>query len=62
MRLSWRSSWRTLRRGRCKTREDCERDLMVASDRIEELEKDLAESEANSAEVPGLRETYIKTI
>jgi len=35
---------------------------MVASDRIEELEKDLAESEANSAEVPGLRETYIKTI
>jgi hypothetical protein len=30
------------------------------SDRIEEVEKELAESEAISAEVPGLRETYTK--
>jgi len=28
--------------------------------RIKELEKELAESEANLAEVPGLREKYIK--
>lgn len=32
------------------------------SDRIEEVEKELAESEAISAEVPGLQETYIETI
>jgi len=31
-------------------------------DRIEEIEKELAESEATSAEVPELRETYFQAI
>lgn len=32
------------------------------SDRIEEVEKELGESEAVSAEIPGLRETYFQAI
>ena len=46
------------RKGVCETSEGDER-KPYGGDRIEEIEKELAESEAISAEVPGLRETYI---
>ena len=49
------------RKGVCGVREGGER-RFYWSDRIEEAEKELAESEAISAEVPRLRETYFQAI
>jgi hypothetical protein len=50
-----------LRKGPCETCEGGER-KSYGGDRIEEVEKELAESEAISAEVPGLRERYFQAV
>ena len=50
-----------LRKGMYGIREDHER-KPYGDNRIEEVEKELAESEAISAEIPGLREMYVETI
>jgi len=47
------------RKGTCGAREGCER-KSYSGDRIEELERELGESEANLTGVPELRERYIK--
>lgn len=49
-----------LRKGTHKICEKKNEGKPYSGDRIEELEKELAESEMNSAEVSGLRETYNK--
>jgi len=48
-----------LRKGTCETREGRER-KSYGGDRIEGLERELGESEANLTGVPGLREKYIR--
>lgn len=49
------------RKGACETLEGDER-KPYGGDRIEEIEKELAEAEAISTEVPGLQETYVRAV
>jgi len=48
-------------KGMYETREDDER-RSYRNDRIEEVERELVESEAISAEVPRLQETYFQIV
>jgi hypothetical protein len=60
-RSSWKWNYRMLEKGACETCEGDERGSYCGN-RIEQIEKELAESEAISAEVPGLQETYAQAV